>query len=540
MSVVEKEESTDAATQPPNRAPRVEGLAPRWQRLLAPSFFDIIFVFVAALLLFTMPHSGILDDSDTGWHIRNGEAILANHALPHVDPFSYTMAGKPWFAWEWLADIGLGFIHGHAGLLGVTVVSALIMALALALEYKLAEWRSGNAILAIALTLISAGAAFIHRLARPHILSWVLLCIFLIVLERFRTGRSSSKSLWLLPALMVLWTNLHGSFPLGIIVMAVFLAGEWVNDGSPVKPRDWRGTRSAKLAVATVAASLATLVNPYGYQLHVHIVKYLRNSFLIDNTNEFASPDFHVWSPRCFLLLIVIALIGLAGSRRRAKLADIVLAVLAIAMALAAARNLPTSAILLTFAAAPYLEDTLRRAWQSDALNRLFAWAPGMCDRTTAVQKVLYPGLFSAAFTLFSLALLFTGGRAGGKLLIDARMSEKFPAQAADYIKQAGIHDHLFTFDQWGGYLIYRLSPDFKVFIDGRGDFYSSDLLHDYMRFVELKPGWKAMFDKYSVRYILLPADTAHSEAIAGAPGWTLVYHDKNSVLFQRNREPQP
>src|SRR5262247_3606750 len=88
--------------------------------LLLPSFGAVVFA-VALLQVLFLANGGqaLFRDSDTGWHVRNGEAILQNRAVPHVDSFSYTREGQPWFAWEWLSDAAFGAVYQFAGLPGV-------------------------------------------------------------------------------------------------------------------------------------------------------------------------------------------------------------------------------------------------------------------------------------------------------------------------------------------------------------------------------------------------------------------------------------
>src|SRR5690242_21573423 len=102
--------------------------SPWWFRAVMPSITDVIFL----LLLLSLAYGGLqqrlLGDAGTGWHIRNGQQILATHAVTRHDSFSYTMSGHPWFAWEWLYDVLAGAIYSRMGLNGVVFLSALIIA----------------------------------------------------------------------------------------------------------------------------------------------------------------------------------------------------------------------------------------------------------------------------------------------------------------------------------------------------------------------------------------------------------------------------
>src|SRR5579871_4967345 len=105
-----------------------ENTMPAWARWVMPSASDLIFVAILMVLLLTPLAVKLLGDAGIGWHIRTGQQILATHAIPRTDPFSSTMGGKPWFAWEWLFDLVAGELDHVAGLNGVTWMTAVIIA----------------------------------------------------------------------------------------------------------------------------------------------------------------------------------------------------------------------------------------------------------------------------------------------------------------------------------------------------------------------------------------------------------------------------
>src|ERR1035441_8163308 len=101
------------------------------QKLFVPSLLDVFF---CALLLSAFAHplalQSLLSDGDTGWHIRTGELVLATGHAPVADPFSFTRAHQPWFAWEWLADVVFAQTWRWRGLAGVAALAGAILALA--------------------------------------------------------------------------------------------------------------------------------------------------------------------------------------------------------------------------------------------------------------------------------------------------------------------------------------------------------------------------------------------------------------------------
>jgi hypothetical protein len=101
---------------------------PAWVRWLVPSIGDLLFVALLGLLAFTNLSVRLLGDAGIGWHIRTGQLILSTHAIPRADPFSSSMSGQPWFAWEWLYDTLAGWLDSAAGLNAVVLFTAVIIA----------------------------------------------------------------------------------------------------------------------------------------------------------------------------------------------------------------------------------------------------------------------------------------------------------------------------------------------------------------------------------------------------------------------------
>ena len=216
---------TDSAANPANPEPAtfVPRPPPAWSYWLLPSIADCLFLALLGVVIFRPVGTGLLGDADTGWHIRNGELMLTTHSVTRTDPFSYTKAGQPWFAWEWLYDLLVAAIHHAAGLNGIVIFTLVLVCVTFALLFRLLLKRSGNIVVATALTLLAAAGSQVHLLARPHVLSWLFTLIWAACLYSFQSG--NTRALFWLPPIMLLWVNLHGGFILGLAITAVFLCG---------------------------------------------------------------------------------------------------------------------------------------------------------------------------------------------------------------------------------------------------------------------------------------------------------------------------
>ena len=494
---------------------RVSALA-AW---LVPSVGAAIFAVTLLHVLFLSEGTRVLfRDSDAGWHIRNGEAILTSASVPRVDAFSYTHAGRPWFAWEWLSDAVLGAAHQTAGPSGVALLAALVIALTAWGSARLALSLGGNLFLTAVATVLLLGTTSIHWLARPHIFSWFVALVFLAIAEHDR--RRPSRALYWLPALACLWANLHGSFLLGPGILFLYAVGEWLQGRE--------GERAGRrFAVACLASLAATFINPYGWSLHQHVFAYLQNTYLMDHISEFRSFSFHAPGAIYVELFLLAAVLGALALIRQGAYGPALLAFALLHLSLYSARHLPTSAVLLL----PLCVAALTREAESwPRLRPLLAYS----ERLRAIDQRV------CGVALVALALVASVVGVRG-LARDGRVGfhpAQFPAGAADYIEQRGLDQRvfarIFAKDQWGGYLIYRFEGRLKVFVDGRSDFYGQDLLETYAKVVEVKPGWNAVLKQYGVQFVLTPTDHALASALELNRDWKRVYTDSVAAVFER------
>ena len=506
-----------------------------WTRWVLPSFADVFFLVLAGILAFSPASATLLSDADTGWHIRNGEFILATRSVPRTDLFSYTRAGHPWYAWEWLYDLVIAGIHHVAGLNGVVLFTAVIIAATFALLFRFLLRRSGSFAVAVALTLLAAAAAQVHMLARPHVLSWLFTLLWVEALYRFEEGKRSAL-LWL-PPLMLLWVNTHGGFILGLVLLALFgCACIWDSLTAPSE-----GDRQKIIALAgTFCACLAvTLLTPYGYELHIHIYQYLSNGFLMNSINEFMSPNFHASGYGYFELFILLSILGVALGSTRLAATDLLVLLFALHAGLFSARNIPLAAILMSLATAPLWAGILSRGAEPGArprwLGSLLEIVNDISASMAGLEKQFRGHLLAIAALAAGTAIVLNGGRVCSKQIVSARFNDKLlPVKAAEFIAQKGIHDHLFNSDGWSGYLIYRLYPGTKVFFDDRHDFYGEAFIKEYLKTANAGWQWREALDKYQVKWVLIATDSPLAGVLKQSRDWRAEYDDGMAIVFAR------
>ncbi len=523
-----------------------------WVRLLTPSVTDLIFVILLSLLVFTALSVRLLGDAGIGWHIRTGQQILATHAIPRVDPFSSIMQGKPWFAWEWLYDVLVGWLDRAAGLNGVVLFSAGIIAAVFAWTFQLLLQRNTNILAALALVLLAASASMIHFLARPHVVSWLLTLVWLWILDssdarcfqRAALGRRE-RSLWLLPPLMLFWVNVHGGFLIGFVLLGIYLVGAaWTSirsreDQLETLLRRLRAARRAReLTIVSVLAAAATLVNPYGWKLHAHVYRYLSNRFLMDHIEEFQSPNFHGVAQKCFAVLLLIAFIALAARGRDLRASEALVLLFAVYSGLYASRNIPVSSLLLAMVIGPPLSGAIEAlAWKSGAwpgVRRLCAVLTAFSARMTSIEADLRGHLWPLVAVAMMCAVAAHGGRLGSNPLMQAHFDGKrFPINAVDYLETVKDKAAVLAPDYWGGYLIYRLHPQILVAIDDRHDLYGEQVLKSYLKLMRAEPGWDNFLKDHEIRRVLVPNGSPLDNLLRETADWKVVYADQRASLFE-------
>jgi hypothetical protein len=528
-------------------------------RFLLPSVRDIVFVFLFWSILAGPLSNRPLADADIGWHIRTGELIAATHSLPRTDPFSSTMQGQPWFAWEWLYDMLLGILHHSFGLNGVVWLCALLVAGIFTFLLSQLITRGTGLPLAVLLMLLAEAVSTIHLYARPHIVSWLFSLVWFVVVDRWESWEVADRGKlprwipWFFPVSMLFWVNLHGGWVFGIALFGIYIVSACVEahreQDAFAGVRAWRRTRA--MAVAWMASAAATLVNPFGWKLHAHIYRYLGDRYLMNRIDEFRSPNFHQWAERFFaviLLLVVIAFVGNRPVTRKLRLSHLLVVLLAIYAGLYSSRNLPVSSMLLVLIAGPILWEILVSLadapgawmWVRSGSAQISSFSDRMGGQEMELRGHFYP----VVVVIVALAICMHGGWVGSRHLIHAQFDQqKMPVAAVAFLQTEVTRtppstDPVFSTDAWGGYVIYRMYPDRKVVVDDRHDLYGSGRIRQYLILTQVEPGWQKVLDEWQIRTALLPAGSTLVNLLRELPqDWQVVYEDKVAVVFEKRKK---
>jgi len=500
---------------------------------LTPSFVDFAFLAPLAFLLARPTgFQSLLGDGDTGWHIRTGDWMLQNGRIPVADFFSFSKPGGEWFAWEWLWDAGFSWLQTAGGMAAVLFASAIVICLSSALIYSITKNKSRNSLISLLIALVAMCAASFHWLARPHLFTFLFTAVFYQILD---TGTSRKRRMMIaLPLLMVLWTNLHGGFVAGLLIVGAYLGGETIRylctGGVERAAARSNAILYAKVLAACVAA---TFVNPYFYKLHRHVIGYLADGYQMKHIGEFQSISFHHPLAAFYEVLLVLGIATAFWNLLRRNFTPVLLLLGWAHLSLVSGRNISIFAIV----ASPLIAEAIT-SWIADLRTNDVEWIrryasrfSRLCSDVDVMERIPRLHLVSGAAIWLAGSLLYAPAP---PLRFQSHYdTAAFPVRAVDELQRRNLTGHIFSTDDWSGYVIYRLYPTVRVFLDGRSDFYGPVLGEEFSDIVGAKAGWDDHLKKYGVDTLLLPSNSMLSVAMKGSARWSCIYDDGVAAIFR-------
>ncbi|HTW86405.1 MAG TPA: hypothetical protein VMD75_00235 [Candidatus Binataceae bacterium] len=461
-------------------------------------------------------------DPDLWGHLRFGQATLAHGHLTLSDPYSYSAFGLPWHNHEWLTEVLMAALYNLFGVVGLKLWKFAMTAVTLIFVAVAMAETSASITLQLLLMLAAALALSPQLQFRPQLFTFAFLSILIAMLTRYNyRGRAL---LWLAIPMLALWANLHGGFIVGIATLGLFTI--------VIAAQDLlvhRGLRRAIYPGAiTIAAIVATLLNPYGIGMWYAVGHALANPFTRGAVSD--------WRPMGRALVVqahlaplgiiyygaVIALLGgfvlsIVMAPRGGDLPLIAVAIMMTAAALLSVRNMALAVIAAAAPLARHAELAMAAGRTADAADTA---APPPLRQAPVNQLIMA----AAAIALAGYTGLFSGP------LLDAG---RYPVGAVAFMETHHLHGNLLCDFNWGEYLIWHLWPGSKVFIDGRYDtVYPEKVFDDYLTFYLNRPGAAEVLKRYPHDFVLIPIKCKAYLPMSANPGWKLIYHDADAALF--------
>jgi len=498
---------------------------------IIPRFEDILFLAIFMAVIGLGPR--LLNmDGDLGRHLTIGNYILDSLSIPTQDVFSHTMESFQLTPHEWLAQVIFALSYRLAGLDGVVIISALLIATTFTLVYKQCMKQSNMLLLSLGMTILGVAAASLHWLARPHL--FTLLFTVLWIGEMEYTRKTGSIRLWALPLLMLIWVNFHGAFIVGFLIWGAYLIDSLITSrnkrmveesGSRLNVWLQKISPPGLLFVVGVIAFCITLANPAGWHIWETTFGFLSSRYLVSHTVEYLPPDFQTISTWPFLVMILASILLASLSSRRISIASALLLSVWTGMGLLSARNIPIYAVI----AAPIMTRIGSLILRD---NEKLQQVVNLDSRLRKVDIKLNGFLWPMICILLVVVVLIGGGSLDFNRTGNEFSPNVFPVEAINWlVKQPNIGP-VFNYFPWGGYLLYRIWPEHQVFIDGQTDFYGESLTRQYEQVITLNDGWEEVLAQNKIDWVIMPQDSRLVRTLEGEPGWEMRYQDETAAIL--------
>lgn len=466
--------------------------------------------------------------TDFWHHLARGREIVRHAALVDADPFTFTLAGRALRDNNWLTQVIYYRLYHWGGLNLVQLANALALASTIALVERLCRRASGAPKAAAVVAVLSFLGLWQLFLIRPQTLSFSLFVLMYFVLS---ASEKRGHLLLIAPVLMALWANLHGGFPIGLVLVAAFAGAafleNWIGRNAPGSNSS-QSSRShvQPMAFCLAACIAATCLNPYSWRVYQYVgsVTTIASGRHIQ---EWLPPGFDSWVGG-FFWASVIALAVLYGiARRRPTVLETLLIICFLPLACRSVRMTgwwllamgPTFASLLSsFMGCPKPVDLIER------------------NATRPTISVCSLAMILACVCILSVPELERINPLFGAVR-SPRRTETDLGSIADKLSRDG-GGRVYSRLEWGEYLDWSLGPTHRVFMDGRIEAYSDGLWQQYCTVASGAPGWEAILQRHEVSELLL--DTGYHRrllaAVRASGRWHEVDRAGPAVAFVRQK----
>lgn len=479
---------------------------------------------------------------DVWWHLASGRLILSGHGIPRADVFSFTAAGHEWVDHEWLFQCLIYGLHEIGGPPALIALKALLVAVAAALVFSFVRRDTGLPPALVALVLLPFIFAGRNRFViRPELFTVLFAVLTACSVYRRRRRAAGWRELFWVPALFVLWANLHGGGTIvGLAMLGLFTVGRALETATEARfnqPASGGAVSLSTAVVLTLTSAAAGLVNPYFhrvYEVPFRLTALIeRGPFL---NAEWSPPRFafhHVYFAAVALAVSLVVL--LLVRRRPIAWSALLPLVFVIAISLRYVRNLALFGFL-----APVL---LAAAFERSGGEVPVRWAGKL-------RRSIRPAVVVALLIALGASLAVDGGGFAPGFGID---TSRIPVAATEFITAVHPPGNLLNAYPFGGYATWRLYPGIRIFIDGRNEVFA-DLRAELAAAVTDNRLWSGLLERYSIGYTLLAyIDRPERVQIVDPDGqqsrielrpyavnhfppdeWALVYWDDTAMIHVR------
>ncbi|MBI5965250.1 MAG: hypothetical protein HY863_17360 [Chloroflexi bacterium] len=483
------------------------------QRLL-PRLQDIFFIsiFIATLLL---GQRMINLDGDFSRHLLTGKYVLETRSFLTVEKFIHPYLNQPYVSHEWLADVVFYAIYSIAGLAGIIALSAFLTASTFTLLYSKASIRLSLRLPVLILVGWGALATSLNWATRPHLISMLLLAIWLVWADDLRRGEKIP--LWRFPVFMLAWSNVHGEFIAGILVLLAYSVG-WIIDYL-LDPAKASLTVGKNIWLAFLLSAIASFINPGGAGPWLSILGFVNNQYLMSRMLEANAPNFQMPELRILFGLLIFSIFLLAVKKEKLSAGQGLLIAGFSAMSLIAFRNIHLYGVTIPFVLAEALGNA-RNIRIVDRLENILR------NIESQLKGIFWP----VAATIILSALVITNQTVQKFYQFSPSV---FPVQAVEWLEKNPQQGKMFNELNWGGYLDFHLWPGQLTFIDSMADT-RGDVTLQYEIVITLQEGWQVIFEKHNIEWAIIENESALAQTLESEYHWRVLYKDDTAIILRK------
>jgi hypothetical protein len=452
-------------------------------------------------------------DLDIWWHLRTGEWIVANLAVPYQDYFSTYGNGKPWIAYSWLFEVCVYAVHTRFGLTGLVYFTVVMAILITFVVHQLVRLARLPLVMEVALSGLALTAMSPLMSPRPWLFTILFFSIELILISRARE-EGKDQLLRFMPLIFIFWANLHIQFVYGLIVLGLLLVESALAAGFGRYKLPSAGKRlSPRLVMSVATASvLATLVSPYHVFIFNPIWEYVSQTGAFQNISELHPMFFR--SPGDWIVLsLTLAAVFALGWQRKWSLFPSLLLILGVFLGFRAKRD----AWFIVLTAIGIIGHHLRLHWP----GKPYAFTTGQIS-TVAV-------LVASALLFFSIH------RQINERNLQSIVAKEFPVDAVAYVTRNRLRGPIFNTLDWGGFLIWGLR-ELPVTIDGRTNLHGDQRLQALFDVWLGRPGWDSNPEFRSANIIIADHGRPLTWLLRSDSRYTIAYEDRTALVFTSAR----
>jgi hypothetical protein len=476
------------------------------QTTAGPSRFGLTLPEVCAVVAVLLPVVLLqreLSTVDLTYHLRAGALMLHTHSIIRTDTFSFTAHGDPWLDQQWGAQVLMYAAYRTLGWSGLTILYDTLIGATFAFVYLAARAAGAPARWAAGLSMGGFAVSYVNLALRPQMFGVLAfaLCLWIVWGRRAHAGR-----LWAIPVIVTVWSNLHGTFFLGPLLLCLALFQDAVE----------RRPGGRRLALITAASLAATLLNPWGVKVWSYAINIGANSLIARSISEWQPPTIRHISG--LLLFGSLSAVVIVLARRGRPVPWSYLAWLGVFFLVGvwASRNTVWWGLILPPTVAAILTDG--GAAPSHPYPRL---------RINVVLAVTFIALVPATFPWW-----FASGHLHSRWGGAAYAPTELTAELRDVVTPG---ERIFNAQAWGSWLELAL-PRNPVAVDSRIEIYSHAVWSDYETVSAGQTGWKEILNRWHVGAAAIRPEEQGSliERMSRDSDWRLVDHIGGGFIFVR------